>query len=63
MGVALDWHLRYVLTSGRNSLSIVHRNSAIASYLKSQGYAETLECFQREADVVRSFPLVNFRNI
>ena len=31
-----------------------YSNSAIASYLKSQGYTETLECFEREADVVRT---------
>ena len=30
----------------------IRRNTAIASYLKSQGYSETLECFEREADVV-----------
>ena len=35
------------------SLSLsAHSNSAIASYLKSQGYKETLDCFEREADVV-----------
>ena len=29
-----------------------HSNSAIAEYLHSQGFNESVECFRKEADVV-----------
>ena len=36
------------------SLFCLCRNYAIADYLQSQGYGETLESFRKESDIVRT---------
>ena len=44
--VCINWH---------TGVSLSCRNHAIADYLQSHGYGQTLECFKKEAEMVSNF--------